>query len=89
MIDGCLSNTKKLPKFCYWCGLVSHDEKDCEKWLTNRGSESVGVQGYGAWLKAAPYNSGKPSFTTVSGMGDGLGCSKANSSMEQPTKSGK
>ena len=22
---------KKLLNFCYWCGLVSHDEKDCEK----------------------------------------------------------
>ena len=49
----------------------------------------MGVQGYSAWLRAAPYNSGKPSFTTVSRMGDGLGGSKANSSMEQPAKLGK
>jgi len=80
---------EKLPNFCYWCGMVSHDEKDCEKWLTGRGSEPVGVQGYGAWLTAAPYNPGKSSFTTISGMGDGLGGSKANNSMEQTAKSGK
>ena len=68
---------------------MSYDEKDYEKWLMSRGSESMGVQGYGTWLKTAPYNPGKSSFTTVLGMGDGLGGSKANSSMEQPTKSRK
>ena len=68
---------------------MSYDEKDYEKWLTGRGSESMGVQGYGTWLSAAPYNPGKSSFTIVLGIGDGLGGSKANSSTEQPTKSGK
>lgn len=27
-----------LPNFCYWCGLVSHDDRDCEKWLGSKGT---------------------------------------------------
>ena len=80
---------EKLPNVCYWCGLVSHDEKECEKWLTNRGFGSEEVQGYGAWLKATPYNPGKSSFTTVSGMVDGLGGLNANNTIEQLAKSRK
>ena len=79
----------KLPNFCYWCGLVSHDEKECEKWLIGRGSRSKESQGYGAWLRATPYNLGKSSFMIVSSMGDGLGGPSANNTMEQPAKSGK
>ena len=26
-----------LPNICYWCGLVSHDDKDCDLWLSSRG----------------------------------------------------
>ena len=26
-----------LPNICYWCGLVLHDDKDCDLWLNNRG----------------------------------------------------
>ena len=27
-----------LPNFYYWCGRVSHVEKDCEVWLKGKGS---------------------------------------------------
>ena len=29
---------KKLPNFCYWCGMVCHDDKDCDLWLSSKGS---------------------------------------------------
>ena len=32
---------EKLPNFCYWCGLVSHDDKDCECWLSSKGTLSI------------------------------------------------
>ena len=31
---------EKLTNFCYWCGTVSHDEKECEKWLAGKGSNT-------------------------------------------------
>jgi hypothetical protein len=27
---------ERLPNFCYWCGLLSHSDKDCPKWLLNK-----------------------------------------------------
>ena len=64
---------EKLPNFCYWCGLVSHDEKDCEVWLARKESTNTKPHEYGPWLRAVPFNLGKTSFIVVTGMGDGLG----------------
>ena len=43
---------ERLPNFCYWCGLVSHDDKDCVLWLNNRGTLQVEDQQFGPWLRA-------------------------------------
>ena len=64
---------EKLPNFCYWCGLISHDGKDYEIWLTRKDSEKIEPHEYGPWLRAAPYNPGKTPFIVVLGMGDNLG----------------
>ena len=29
---------EKMPNFCYWCGMVSHDAKECSVWLSIKGS---------------------------------------------------
>ncbi len=43
---------ERLPNFCYWCGLLSHREKDCKFWLNNQETLSREDQGYGTWLRA-------------------------------------
>ena len=64
---------EKLPNFCYWYGLISHDGKDCEVWLAKKNVEKIEPHEYGPWLRALPYNPGKTPFIVVPGMGDGLG----------------
>ena len=38
---------ERLPNICYWCGLVSHDEKDCSLWLSSKGSLNADDQQFG------------------------------------------
>ena len=64
---------KKLPNFCYWCGLISHDGKDCNLWLARKETGHAEPTEHGPWLRAMPFNPGKTAFTVVSGLGDGLG----------------
>ena len=74
---------EKLPNFCYWCGRVSHADKECEIWLASKGK--LTQDEYGAWLQALPHNPGKISVTTVSGIGDGFGqSSPVNSASTDP-----
>ena len=43
---------ERLPNFCFWCGVLTHREKDCEYWLRNHERLNKADQGYGPWLKA-------------------------------------
>ena len=27
---------ERLPNFCYWCGLLTHAEQDCDEWLRHK-----------------------------------------------------
>jgi hypothetical protein len=42
---------ERLPNFYYWCGLLTHDEKECEIWLRSKGSLSAVDHQYGTWLR--------------------------------------
>ena len=42
---------EQLPNFCYWCGLLTHDEKECELWIRSKGSLLAADQQYGTWLR--------------------------------------
>uniref|UniRef100_A0A2N9HDU2 Reverse transcriptase domain-containing protein n=1 Tax=Fagus sylvatica TaxID=28930 RepID=A0A2N9HDU2_FAGSY len=43
---------ERLPNFCYWCGMLTHGEKDCDFWLRNHSTLRQEDQAYGAWLRA-------------------------------------
>ena len=43
---------ERLPNFCYWCGRLTHGDRECERWLRSRGSLSWEEQQYSAWLRA-------------------------------------
>ena len=64
---------EKMPNFCYWCGMVSHDAKECSIWLSSKASLSLEQQEYGSWLRADPFSVGKKSFLFVPGSGGDFG----------------
>ncbi|XP_050290323.1 uncharacterized protein LOC126728565 [Quercus robur] len=44
---------ERLPIFCYWCGKLNHDDKDCVLWINSKGSLRKEDQQYGVWLRAS------------------------------------
>ena len=46
---------ERLPSLCFWCGCLTHDDRDCEVWVESEGSLSPESQQFGPWLKAAPF----------------------------------
>ncbi|KAL0012144.1 hypothetical protein SO802_007252 [Lithocarpus litseifolius] len=63
---------ERLPIFCYWCGKLNHDDKDCGMWLRSKGSLQAHDQQYGSWLRASPEKLQCPreSSTTMAMDGD-------------------
>ena len=51
-----------LPNVCYWCGCLTHLDKDCEKWIESEGLLSKEDQHFGPWLRAAPFTASKKGF---------------------------
>ena len=46
-----------LPNFNYWCGWVTHGERECKAWLLGKGSLLRDEQQYGEWLRVEPLRS--------------------------------
>ena len=46
---------KRLPNICYWCGCLTHNDKDCEQWVESEGSFSTESQQFGSWIHAPPF----------------------------------
>ena len=58
---------ERLPNIYYWCGSVSHDDKDCFLWLRSKGTLTVAEQQFGPWIRAPLFNPAKKSFVAVKG----------------------
>jgi hypothetical protein len=43
---------ERLPNFCYHCGLLTHDVKDCDEWIRSHGEGVGDAHHYGDWLRA-------------------------------------
>ena len=42
-----------LPTFCYECGVIGHNEFECERQPNEHGGENIKKQ-YGEWLRVSP-----------------------------------
>ena len=58
---------ERLPNFCYWCGRVSHSERDCEIWLRGKGSLKREEQQYGEWMRAEQVRQTRKSVAVILG----------------------
>ena len=62
---------ERLPNFCYWCGRVIHNERECELWLRSKGNLKKEEQQYGDWLRAETVRSSRKTVVTVAGRATG------------------
>ena len=60
---------ERLPNIFYWCGMVSHDDKECSLWLSIKGSLKFDDQQFGYWIRAAQVNPSRKSVMDVKGFG--------------------
>ena len=58
---------ERLPSLCFWCGCLTHDDRDCELWVESEGSLTPESQQFGPWLKAAPFMSSQCYMVKVPG----------------------
>ncbi|XP_021725131.1 uncharacterized protein LOC110692445 [Chenopodium quinoa] len=45
---------ERLSDSCYYCGLLDHTDKECEKKETEEGTKAEVVYQYGPWMRASP-----------------------------------
>ena len=45
---------ERLPVFCYLCGRLDHDEKECLVWLSSADPITAENKQFGPWLRATP-----------------------------------
>ncbi|KAK7820360.1 uncharacterized protein CFP56_038980 [Quercus suber] len=58
---------ERLPNICFWCGLLSHDDKECEMWLKSKGSLTMEQQQFGHWIKASQFGPSRRHSVEVKG----------------------
>lgn len=62
---------ERLPKICYWCGHLSHNDKECPVWLGSKGDLSEIEQQFRPWLRASQFNPTRKTTVEVQGFDDG------------------
>ncbi|KAL0006109.1 hypothetical protein SO802_013670 [Lithocarpus litseifolius] len=67
--SGCIRfKYERLPIICYWCGRLTHSDKDCELWISSNGSLTENDRQFSAWLRALLFNTRKCSTIRVGGV---------------------
>ena len=58
---------ERLPNLCYWCGCLTHDDRDCATWIDSEGGLNSEDQQFGPWLRASPFSPSRKKAVSVSG----------------------
>lgn len=62
---------ERLPNFCFWCGRLTHGDKNCDLWLDSKGTLLPEQQQFRSNLKTALYTTMGKSVIYVSGFYEG------------------
>ena len=41
---------ERLPNLCYWCGYLTHNDRDCDLWNYSEGTLEEADNCYGPWI---------------------------------------
>ena len=58
---------EQLPNLCYWCGRLTHDDKDCEIWIDSEGILKLEDRQFGPRLGALAFIQTRKMGLTVPG----------------------
>ena len=58
---------ERLPNLCYWCGQLTHDDRDCELWINSEGTLTPEQCEFGPYLRAPPFVAARRSAIMVPG----------------------
>ena len=58
---------ERLPNICYWCGCLTHNDRDCEQWIDNEGTLDEADREFGPWIRASPMFGNRKTVVSVPG----------------------
>lgn len=58
---------ERLPNICYWCGRLTHDDRDCDLWIESEGTLRVDQKAFGPYLRAPPFVTTRKNVIQVPG----------------------
>lgn len=58
---------ERPPTLCYWCGYLTHSDKNYKIWLDSEGTLTVEQQTYGSWIRALAFRKAQRNVITVPG----------------------
>ena len=58
---------ERLPNMCYWCGRLTHDDRDCDLWINSEGTLTPEQREFGPYMRAPPFVAARRGVILVPG----------------------
>ena len=59
---------ERLPNLCYWCGKLTHMDRECPIWFKGKGALIEKDHQFGSWLRASTPNLARKTLVKVAGL---------------------